>query len=78
MLVVANLVGPIGSPYPGTPIALAFICFLIAVGVRSALLRRSRTDGTPGRPHRGADALVTATAIAFVAVVLWVALVSRR
>ena len=78
MLIVAILAGPIGSPYPGTPIALAFICFLIAVGVRLALLRRTRTYRTPGRPHRGADAFVTATAIVFVAVVLWVALAKGR
>ena len=78
MLVVVILVGPIGSPYPGTPIALAFVCLLIADGVRLALLRRSRTYGTQGRPHRGADALVTAAAIVFVAVVLWIALVNGR
>ena len=78
MLIVAILVGPVGSPFPGIPIALAFVCLLIAVGVRSALLRRSHTFGTPGRPHRGADALVTAAAIVFIAVALWIALVKAR
>ena len=78
MLIVAILGGPIGSPYPGTPIALAFVCLLVAAGVRLALLRRSRTYGTPGRPHRGADALVTVAAIVFVVVVLWVSLVNGK
>jgi hypothetical protein len=77
MLIVAMLMGPIGSPYPGTPIVVAFVCFLIAVGVRSALLRRGARYGTPGRPHRGANVIVTVAAIAFVAVVLWVALTRR-
>ena len=36
MLIVARLIGPIGSPYPGIPIVVAFVCFLIAVGIRSA------------------------------------------
>lgn len=78
MLDVAIFAGPIGSPYPGTPIALAFICFFIAVGVRLALVRRTREYGTPGRPQKGANAFVTATVILFVAVVLWVVLAKGR
>jgi hypothetical protein len=42
------------------------------------VLRRRRLYCNQGRPHRGADAFVTATAIIFVAVVLWVALTNGR
>src|ERR1019366_3192232 len=43
---------PNWKSYPGTPIVVEFVCFLIAVGVRSALLRRRASYGTPGATSR--------------------------
>lgn len=62
--------GPVGSPYPGTPIALAFLGLLAAVFVRSKLSASSRIRAAVGQ-RDWAFVLVIVMAALFILVVLW-------
>ena len=64
--------GPVGSPYPGTPIASAFLCLLVAAFFRSALFARRRRTGVVGRWDSVADTIAVVMAVLFVLVVAWV------
>jgi hypothetical protein len=65
------MAGPVESPYPGTPIALAFLGLFAAVYFRSVLYARSRKSGVAGRHDQKADVVVTVMVALSFLVVLW-------
>ena len=69
--------GPVGSEYPGTPVAIvmaAFCLFLVGKSFLSAL--RRRRDGSAG-PGYGADVLVAIIAACLLTMALWAIWIHR-
>lgn len=63
--------GPVGSPYPGTPIVVAFLCFIAAVFGKAVISERRRREGIIDQRGWVADLIVGVTAVLFVSVVIW-------
>ena len=69
--------GPVGSEYPGTPVAIvmaAFCAFLVGKSLLSAFSRRR--DGTT-RQSYGADVLVAIVAAYLLVMALWAIWIHR-
>jgi hypothetical protein len=64
------MTGPIGSPYPGTPIVIAFLGLFAAVYFRSVLYARSRKAGVAGQHDQKANVIVAVMAVLCFLVVL--------
>jgi hypothetical protein len=72
------MTGPIGSPYPGTPIVLAFLGFLAAAYCSRVVSARKRRTGVIGQWDWIAGATEVFMAVLFVLVVAWVMWAHRQ
>lgn len=70
--------GPAESAYPGTPIALAFLCVMAAVLLRSVFYARNRRLGAKVEANSWLNAVVIAAVALLFLVVLWAMLLHRR
>jgi hypothetical protein len=65
------MTGPVGSPYPGTPIVIAFQGLFGAVYFRSVLYARSRKTGVAGQHDQKTNVIVAVMALLCFLVVLY-------
>ena len=65
------MAGPVGSEYPGTPIALSFLCLLVTLLLRSRSYANSRRRGISGPQDRITNMAVAAMVALNVLVILW-------
>jgi hypothetical protein len=69
--------GPAGSPYPGSPIALSFLCVLASLFVRARVYAKRRRDGITVPQNRVVDGIVAVCFALFTASVFWTMWINR-
>jgi hypothetical protein len=62
--------GQVGLQYPGTPIALSFLCLLVSIFVRATKYANRRRHGNTA-PTKAVDGIVAISFVLFVTAVLW-------